>query len=539
MYVLGISGGFRIGIHDAAAALFKDGKLIAAAEEERFIRYKHAPGRMPDNAILYCLKEANISIKDIDIVGYNYADEKVVQRIKDYLKFRFGYSPEVKGVYHYVAHAASVYRMSELDDSLIFSADVSGDSVSTFIAYGKDGKIEPLAVIKRPNSLGLFYSMVTQFLGFDRDNDEYKVMGLASYGNKEIDLSFLLEWKDGEYKFNYEKFMRKVDENSPFPQKQEKLFTDELIKILGPNRLKEEPLSQYHMDLAYSAQKFLERCVCDILTYYHKKTGANKVLIAGGVGLNCVMNQKIRELPWVKDIFIQPASSDAGTSIGCACEILHQNGLKIMPLENVYLGPAFSNEEIEMYLKSYGIKPEFLEDPALFAAESIANGEIVAWFQGRMEFGPRALGNRSILADPRDPNMKEKLNSTIKFREDFRPFAPAVLLEDVYECFENGCDSPYMTLTFNVKDKWKKDLASITHIDGTARIQTVDKKTNPLFYSLIFNFKNITNVPAIINTSLNVKSQPICLSPRDVTWTFFGSGIDVLIIGNWMIKKRR
>ncbi len=362
-------------------------------------------------------------------------------------------------------------------------------------------------------------------------------MGLASYGKNEVDLSFLLKWGDGSYKFNFEEYLKPVGPKEPFPSKQEALFTDNLIKKLGKPRLPEEPIEQIHMDIAYSAQKMLERCVCDLLNYYHKKTGIKNVAIAGGVGLNCVMNQRIKELPWVEKILIQPASSDAGASIGACCEILNELGLEIEPLRDVYLGPSFTNDEIKSMLDSYNLKAKWLDDPSSFAAENISKGKIIAWFQGRMEFGPRALGNRSILADPRDPKMKDKLNSTIKFREDFRPFAPAVLEGFVEECFENGFPSPYMTITFNVRDKWKEKLSSITHVDGTARIQTVNKETNPLFYNLIEKFYEITGIPVVVNTSLNVRGQPICLSPRDAIWTFYGSGIDYLIMGNWFLQK--
>jgi len=538
MYVLGISGGFRAGQHESSAVLFENGKIVAAAEEERFIRFKHAPGKMPENAIRFCLGTAGITMKEVDVVGVNVANSKeTIERVGDFLRFRFGYSPEVRGVLHYVAHAASVYRLSAFDDSLIMSADVSGDSVSTFIAHGKGKEIVPLCTIKRPNSLGLFYSMITQHLGFFRDNDEYKVMGLASYGKNEVDLSSLLKWGNGSYEFNYKDFMKEVGPQSPFPSKQEAIFSQKLIDLLGKPRLASEPIEQRHKDLAYSAQKMLERCVCDLLTYYHEKTGSRRVSIAGGVGLNCVMNHRIRSLTWVDDIIIQPASSDAGSSIGAAVEILAEAGIDLEPLKHVYLGPSFTDEEIEASLKSYGLKGEWVDDPSAYAAEQIADGKIIAWFQGRMEFGPRALGNRSILANPQDPDMKEKLNATIKFREDFRPFAPAVLEERAADCFEDGCSAPYMTMTFDVRDDWKKRLASITHIDGTARIQTVSKATNPLFHRLISAFEEITGIPVVINTSLNVKGQPICLAPRDAIWTFFGSGIDRLVMGHWVLKK--
>jgi carbamoyltransferase len=540
MYVLGICGGIRAGHHDGAAVLFEDGRLIAAAEEERFIKVKHAMARLPEFAVRYCLEEAGIEITDLHAVGYNYATiDNIGPRLTDFFRFRFGHSPSIRLIPHYLAHAASVYRLSGFEEALTLSADVSGDSMSTFITHGEGGVIHPLKSIKRPNSLGLFYSMITQLLGFQRDNDEYKVMGLASYGKEEHDLSFLLSWKDGEHKFNFEEYMKPVGPRSPFPSKQESIFTPALVERLGPPRLPTEPITQHHMDLAYSVQKTLERCVVDMLEFYHGETGSRRIAIAGGVGLNCVMNQRIAALPWVDDIFIQPAASDAGGSLGAAVEVLAQEGIRPEPMEHVYLGPSFSDEEIDGFIKSYGLKARWEDNPAAYAAEQIANGKILAWYQGRMEFGPRALGNRSILADPRDPLMKDKINATIKFREDFRPFAPAVLEERVSDCFVDGFPAPYMTLTFDVREEWKERLASITHVDGTARIQTVSKKTNPLFHELIANFEKISGIPVVINTSFNVKGQPICLAPRDAVFTYHGSGMDCLVMGHWVLEKNK
>ena len=540
MYVLGICGGIRAGHHDGAAALFDDGKLVAAAEEERFLRVKHATARLPENAIRYCLQEAGIGIRDVDTVAYNYATiDQMGERLADFFRFRFGHSPEIRVIPHYLAHAASAYRLSGFDEALTLSADVSGDSVSTFITHGQGDVIHPLKAIRRPNSVGLFYSIITQHLGFVRDNDEYKVMGLASYGTEETDLSFLLSWGGGEHRFHYETYMKPVGPKSPFPSKQESIFTPALVEKLGPPRLPDEPITRQHQNLAFSVQQTLERCVIDLLEHYHRETGSRKVCIAGGVGLNCVMNQRIAALPWVDELFVQPAASDAGGCIGAAVEVLGQRGTVIEPMEHVYLGPSFSDDEIEQYLRSYGLKPRRVEDPARFAAEKIARGKIVAWFQGRMEFGPRALGNRSILADPRDPEMKARINATIKFREDFRPFAPAVLEERVADCFVDGFAAPYMTFTFDVREEWKERLASITHVDGTARIQTVSKKTNPLFHQLIGHFEELSGIPVVINTSLNIKGQPICLAPRDAVFTYHGSGMDCLVIGHWVLEKEQ
>jgi len=301
--------------------------------------------------------------------------------------------------------------------------------------------------------------------------------------------------------------------------------------------LPHEPLTQHHKDLAYSVQKTLERCVLDLLTHYHHETGSNRVAVAGGVGLNCVMNQRIAALPWVDELWVQPAASDAGGSLGAAAEVLAGKGVDIEPMQHCYLGPEFDDDEIAGFIRAYGIKARRVDDPASYAASRLAQGKILAWFQGRMEFGPRALGNRSILADPRDPDMKDKINATIKFREDFRPFAPAVLEERVGDCFVDGRPAPFMTLTFDVREEWKQRLASITHVDGTARIQTVDKQTNSLFHRLITEFEKISGIPVVINTSFNIKGQPICLSPRDAISTFYGTGMDCLVMGHWVLEK--
>jgi carbamoyltransferase len=539
VYILGISGGIRSGHHDPAAALYRDGRLVAAAEEERFLRIKHSEGRLPENAIRFCLSQERIGIRDVERVAYGYATVPGMdQRLKNYFELKFGYCPPLTLVRHYLAHAASAFRISGFDDAMILSADVSGDSVSTLLSHGKGAEIRIVQAIQRPNSLGLFYSLLTQVLGFQRDNDEYKVMGLASYGKNEVDLSWLLSRGEGTYRFHHEDFMVAVGANQAFPSKQEGIYSPHLLERLGRPRLKDAPLEQRHMDLAYSAQKTLERAVIDLVTWLHGETGSRNLCIAGGVGLNCVMNQRLLALPFVDRIFVQPAASDAGTAIGAALEVVAERGFLPDAMEHVYTGPSFTGDEIRKALESY--KLAFREEPDVcrFAAEKLSRGAIVAWFQGAMEFGPRALGNRSILADPRDPAMKDRINATIKFREDFRPFAPAVLEEKVEEYFRDGVVSPFMTLTFDVREEKRSQIASITHVDGTARIQTVGKKTNPRFHRLISEFDTITGIPMVINTSFNVKGQPIVCTPRDAVSTFFMTGMDYLVVGDYVLEKR-
>jgi len=539
MVILGICGGIRSGHHDPAAVLYRDGKLVAAAEEERFLRIKHSEGRLPENAVRYCLAQAGISMRDVDALAYGYATVPGMdKRLRDYFNLKFGFCPEVRLVRHYMAHAASAYRVSGFSDAMVLSADVSGDSVSTLLSFGKGSEIKVIKSVPRPNSLGIFYSILTQILGFQRDNDEYKVMGLASYGKQEVDLSWLLKFGGGEYRLNYEEYMVSVGPNQAFPSKQEGIYSDRLVQRLGLPRLKEEPLTQKHMDLAFSAQKTLERAVIDLVSWLHEQTGSRNLCIAGGVGLNCVMNQRLLALPFVDRIYVQPAASDAGTAIGAALEVLAERGVQPETMEHVYTGPSFSDEEIEKALQSFKVSYRREEDVCRFAAEKLAQGCIVAWFQGAMEFGPRALGNRSILADPRDPAMKDRINATIKFREDFRPFAPAVLEESVEEYFSDGVKSPFMTLTFDVRREKQAQIASITHVDGTARIQTVSRETNPRFHRLISEFGKLSGVPMVINTSFNVKGQPIVCTPRDAVSTFFMTGMDHLVLGDYVLSKR-
>ena len=521
MIVLGISGGIRSGHHDAAAVLYRDGNLVAAAEEERFTRIKHSEGRLPESAVRFCLSQARIDIRDVDALAYGYATVPGMdRRLKDYFNLRFGHCPEVHLIRHYLAHAASAYRVSGFADAMILSADVSGDSISTLLSHGKGSEIRIVKSIPRPNSLGIFYSMLTQILGFQRDNDEYKVMGLASYGRNEVDLSWLLQYGGGEYRLNYEEYMVPVGPAQPFPSKQEGIYSQRLVERLGRPRLKDEPLTQRHMDLAHSVQKTLERAVTDLVTWLHGETGSRNLCIAGGVGLNCVMNQRLLALPFVDQVYVQPAASDAGTAIGASLEVLAERGVQPEVMEHVYT------------VRSY------TPPPVTVTAEKLAEGAIVAWFQGAMEFGPRALGNRSILGDPRDPAMKDRINATIKFREDFRPFAPAVLEERVEEYFYDGVKSPFMTLTFDVRKEKQREIASITHVDGTARIQTVGHKTNPRFHRLISEFARITGIPMVINTSFNVKGQPIVCTPREAVSTFFMTGMDYLVLGDYVLSKR-
>ncbi|MBI3599306.1 MAG: carbamoyl transferase [Nitrospinae bacterium] len=425
-YILGISGGFRPGNRDGAACLIRDDEIIAAAEEERFVRIKHAPGLIPINAIRYCLQEAGIDISSINLLlyaGISHSDMK--DRLKRCLEFNIGFSPPIELIEHHIAHAASTFFVSGFSESNIITMDLSGDSVSTLLAFGEGNKINKIKEFKRPNSIGAFYNVITQYLGFTRQSDEYKVMGLSSYGKPSSNLSWLIDKTTDGYSFNTHSIVN-VD-GKPFPSVQEPLYSEEFLKQFKSPRKADEKITTYHQDIAASAQERLEDIVLHLLELLYKETGNKNLCIAGGVGLNCVMNSRILGSPWVENIFIQPASGDAGLALGCCLQSASQLGKKFKRMTHAYYGPKYSNEEIEKIIKITKVPYYYHDDISGFVAERISEGKIIGWFQGRMEYGPRALGSRSILADPRQKDMKDKVNLAIKFRESFRPFAPTIL----------------------------------------------------------------------------------------------------------------
>lgn len=536
MYILGISGGIRHGNQDGSACLLHNGKIIAAAEEERFLKAKFAPGQLPLRAIRFCLDFSKISINDIDVVvfpGETYSNINSI--LESYFNHHFGFCPEIKLVDHHMAHAASVYYTSGFDDSMIITADLSGDSKCTTLCHGQGNEIKIIKEFKRPNSLGIFYSMITQYLGFPRDSDEYKVMGLSSYGKNNQDFNWLLKYSSGNYQLNLE-FMKDV-EGKPMPSKQESLYNEKFLSKLNKPRLSKEKISDYHKDVAKSAQDHLNNVAISLMEFLHNETRSKNLCLVGGVALNVVTNQKLLESELVENIFLNSVSGDNGLSLGAAIMIAKENGFDIELYDHAFWGPKYSNEEIEPILSRAKVKFEKINNISKEVTQLISDGKIVGWFQGRMEFGARALGSRSILSDPRDKNMKDKLNKFVKFREDFRPFAPSVLEEKASEFFVNCKKSPFMAVTYNVKEDKIKDIPTPTHVDKTARVQTITKNQNTLYYDLIKNFEDETGVPVITNTSLNVMGQPICLSPVDALSTFFSTGMDALAIGNYILLK--
>ena len=543
MNVLGIGTGLKLGHHDGSATLIMNNRLVAAAEEERFLRMKHARGELPLHAIEYCLKAGGITIHDVDVVAsplssYDHYDK----RLQDYFNFHFGHSPEIQLHDHHLCHVVSTYRVSGMRDAIILSFDFSGDSCSGLIAVGEGDRIRIAEKFERHNSLGVFYGMLTQFLGFQMTNDEFKVMGLASFGNPEYMKEFnrILELDDSGFRLNSRFDKRIVDSEiytSDFVTRQEQIFSKEMVELLGKPRLRNEEITQRHMDIAASGQAQLEAACLNVLRKAKNYSDSRNLCLAGGITLNVKLNKVLYESGFVDKLFIQPAAGDAGQSLGAAIESAMQSGNRLEKMRHTYYGPEYSNEEIESVLKRLKLKYRYIDAIESFAAEEISKGKILGWFQGRMEYGPRALGNRSILGDPRDPHMTDTINKYVKFREDFRPFCPSILDERRDEFFENCCESPFMTMLFRVKENKKDIVPAVTHIDGTARIQIVEKDVNPRYWKLIKHFEEITEVPLVLNTSMNVKGEPIVENPEQAVRVFYGSGMDCLVLGNFYISK--
>lgn len=561
--ILGISSFY----HDSAAALMIDGKIESAAQEERFTRIKHDEG-FPVRAIEYCLKSNNLKIDEVDyVVFYDKPILKFERLIETYIKVwprglrtfllamqswltkklwienliskKLSFSKDILFTEHHYAHAASAYYCSDFSEACVVTMDGVGEWETTTIGYGVNNKLELTHSIKFPHSLGLLYSAITYYLGFKVNSAEYKVMGLAPYGNPDIFYSKFKELidikEDGSFRLNMKYFAYEYGQtmtNKNF----DKLFG-------GPPRQPESELSQRGKDIAAALQKVTEEVILKIVRYAHSLHRSDNLCLAGGVALNCVANGKILEQGLFKNIYIQPAAGDAGGAIGAAC-YLYFDALKNKKandvLESIYLGPEFTCEQIEETLKNIfpKVKYEYMSDDRLlpYVAQLIADNYVIGWYQGRMEFGPRALGNRSILADARHKENWQRVNLKIKFRESFRPFAPTVLEEYAKDYFNlKTSHSPYMLL---VAQALKDNIPAVTHVDNSARIQTVSEKENPKYYKLIKEFYKITNCPVIINTSFNVRGEPIVLSPEDALNCFINTDMDYLVLDNYIIAKK-
>jgi carbamoyltransferase len=538
MNILGISGGVMQGNQDAAAALLVDGKLIFAQEEERFSRLVHAVGALPERAVAAALAYAGLNIRQIDYVAFHTANASLRENLSRYFHYLFGYCPPLRFVNHHVAHAASAYYASGYDEAMVLTTDLSGDGISTTLSYGKGTELRQLRTFTKPQSLGIFYSIATQVLGFRRDSDEYKVMGMAAYGKPTRELDWLLEIDDdGSYRLRDDNLVR-LSASTTNPSKQEPLFSDLFVERVGFLRHPGEPFTQEHFDFAASVQETLNRAAISLVRWLHRETGSRNLCVAGGVGLNCVMNQKLLELPEVSSIFVQPASSDAGAALGAAYVVAVDENESLAPFPGACLGNEFSNAQMRAQIENLGVPFREVSNPTEMAADAIAAGKIVGWFNGRHEFGPRALGSRSILADPRREEMKDLINIRVKYREEFRPFAPSALEEKANQYFAiDGHRMPYMTITCNVKEDRQADLPAVVHVDGTSRVQTVNREQSPVYHELISLVEQRTGLPAVLNTSYNVKGQPIVNTPVHAVETFYGSGMDMAVIGPFVLEK--
>lgn len=538
MNILGVSGGVLQGNQDASAVLLVDGRLAFAQEEERFTRLKHAVGALPENAIAAALEHARLDIRDIDVLAFHTEYEAFGDKLHRYMTHLFGHCPTLKFVNHHKAHAASAYYASGFAEAMVLTTDLSGDGVSTTLSYGRGGGLTEMRRFNKPQSLGVFYALVTQVLGFRRDSDEYKVMGMASYGRPTHDLSWLLKIEPGSYELD-ERYISRVKKGAPNPSKQEPMYADALAERAGFVRRRGEPFEQLHFDFASSAQHRLGDAAVSLVRWLHLQTGSRRLCVAGGVGLNCVMNQALLAMDEVDELFVQPAASDAGTALGAAYMAAVDAGETIEPFGSAYLGNAFDNDQILDSIDTLGVRYRHSDDPATEAAAAIAEGKIVGWFQGRHEYGPRALGARSILADPGREDMKDRINVRVKFREEFRPFAPSVLQEHKGDYFDLAGDLPYMTVTCGVKPSARHRIPSVVHVDQTARVQTVSEADAPMYHDLISKVSARTGCPVVLNTSYNVKGQPIVNTPTQAIATLYGSGMDVAIIGPYVLEKPR
>ena len=590
--ILGISAFY----HDSAAAIIVDGKIIAAAQEERFTRKKH-DSAYPFNAIEFVLRFANLKLSQVDHVVFyekpflkferlletyvafaprgfkqftksmpSWLREKLFQKnmLMNLLKQHDKNFTDDKKLYfseHHLSHAASAFYPSPFDKAIILTADGVGEWATTTVAIGKGNNLEIKKEIHFPHSLGLLYSAFTYYSGFKVNSGEYKLMGLAPYGlPKYTDLikNYLIDVKeDGSFKLSQDYF----DYATGL-----KMTNDKFHRLFGnqPRNPNKDRLTQFHMDVAASIQSVTEEVMLNLASSLKNEYNINNLCLAGGVALNCVANGKILEKKIFDRIWIQPAAGDAGGSLGAALALWHKELKKERmevkdEMQGSYLGPKYSQKEIEQELTKLNAKFEVLDNDKIIeeTSESLKNGDAVGWFQGRMEFGPRALGGRSILGDPRSPNMQKNLNLKVKYRESFRPFAPSILAEEVDKWFKIKESSPYMLLVaevidskkINMSDDEKKlfgieklnikrsDIPAVTHVDYSARIQTVHKETNHLYYSLIKKFNEKTNCPVLINTSFNVRGEPIVNTPSDAFNCFMGTELDKLVIGNCFLKK--
>lgn len=537
MIVMGLHCGITLRQHEPAAALIVDGRVVALCEEERYLRIKSAYGYMPYYSIKACLEMANIHWEDIDLIvtpGITYDDFD--HHIQHYLVHNFGTCPKIQRIPHQMAHLAVAFYSSGLEESLVLSLDATGDGACSMMGYAnRQEGIKVLHQILSDQSLGFFYTMMTYYLGFG-DGDEYKVMGLAPYGKPTIDLSKIIQPVDSGWEFETSFLREKPAPRSPF----EPTYANKISDLLGqPNRQPGKKLTNFYKDVARSTQSTFEKCLLSLVK--HLQTIAppiRSLCYAGGVALNCSANKALLTLDNLDYVYIPAMSSDRGLALGCAYHGAVMLGDSPWQLSSPYLGSSYSNEHIRNELLSNAITFREIDNPTEVAAELLATGKLLGWYQGRSEAGARALGNRSILAECGSAEVRDKVNAKIKYREDFRPFAPAILFEDSQEYFDTqGKAFPRMCFAVNAKLEKSQQIAAVVHQDQTSRVQTVKSSDNELFYDLLYQYKKITGLPVVLNTSFNLKGQPIVETPRDALMTFYGCGLDALIMGNFVVEK--
>jgi carbamoyltransferase len=542
MYILGINGGLRAGYRDTSAVLLHEGRVVAAVEEERLNRIKHAPGQLPDRAITEVLDLAGIRMQDVGIVATHGSTwgEAWPAAVREYLRFRWGHAPELAIYAHHNCHAASSYYASGYAECLILTTDGSGDGVSTALWRGRGQAIKLLRKWSRPQSLGLFYSLITQLCGFTRDSDEYKLMGLAPYGDPEaVDLSWLLATEPGNYQLD-PRALPELPAGAAQPTVQQPVFTPWLVDKLGPARLKGAPITDRERNLAAAAQHRLTQALFNLVQPVLQETGLRHLCLAGGVALNCAANGVLYQQLPLQGLYVPPVASDAGISLGAAYLAAQEAGFIPQPLTTAQTGRAWGAAEIREVLEACNLESMAREvsQPALVAAQHILAGKTVGWFQGAAELGPRALGARSLLARANDPHMKERINAQVKFRESFRPFCPSLRSEDAAALFNGLRQSfPYMTVALPGQPSAVNRWMGAYHVDGTARLQTVAVGENALFHELLTHVAQAEGQGVVLNTSLNRAGEPMVYHPREALSTFFGSGMEVLVLGNFVLEK--
>lgn len=572
MYTLGINAAF----HDSAACILKNGQLLAAAEDERFTHVKHGKRpipfsayELPFHAIDYCLKTANIHLSDVDHIAYSFdpyllmdPNDVVQQKVElpldpakrlmpekwlspwdplflssiinapgqlidgypHHLQERFKDAGVTKNRWHFIehhlSHASSAFLPSPYMEAAVLTVDGRGEKATTTFSMGSGNDLRRISQVDMPHSLGLLYEKVTSHLGFLHSSDEYKVMALASYGKPVFTNAF--------------RSMINMRNNGIYT-----INDDEMVELLGPARKKGDPFTDHHFNIAHSLQLVLQESVLELASWLKNETGADNLCFAGGVALNCVLNAKLRDAGLFKNIWVQPAAGDAGTALGAAMWVdatERRSTRKDFKMDHAYWGPEYGDDEIESFLKWTKTPYRKMTNIAEETAELLIADKIIGWFQGRMEFGPRALGSRSILASPLHAEMQARLNE-VKDREDFRPVAPVVMEDKAGEWFEGASYSPFMLFVYDVKEEKRGMIPAVTHVDGTARIQTVNRQQHEQYYNLLEAFYNKTGVPVLINTSFNTLGKPIVCTPRDAIECFWSSPFDALVIGSFLVEK--